>query len=274
MWMYQPGVAMSEERRGEGAIAGTRAPATESADDVEVARLAASDTYSWWVRGRRALIASVLRKHARKVAGQVVADLGCGAGGLCEVLRAYGRVVGVDRSSLSVKICQRKGYAMLVRGCVERLPLVEGGCDVVAVLDVLEHVVDDERVLVECNRVLRPGGTLVLTVPAIPALYGHHDRALGHLRRYSLSSLRRLVRSCGFELVRATYFNGLLLPVVAAVRFGRQLRRRTASLADPLVLPGVWNDLAYGVLALERRILEVVDLPLGLSLLCIAKRVG
>jgi len=243
----------------------------EVGDEVEIARLAATDTRSWWVRGRRALVASVLREHVQGAAGKVVADLGCGAGGLCDTLRLYGRVVGIDRSPLSIEICRRKEYSALVMGQVEHLPLAEASVDLVVMADVLEHVQDDQQAIGECARVIRPGGILVLTVPAIPRLYGDHDQALGHFRRYSAGGLRHLLHSNGFKVVRITHFNGVFLPVITAVRLLRRILRDPTPRADPLVLPGILNGMAYVGLMMEKLVLALADIPLGISLLCIAR---
>jgi SAM-dependent methyltransferase len=204
----------------------------------------------------------------------VVGDLGCGAGGLADVLRVYGGVVGIDISPLAVAVCRTRGYRGLAIGTLERLPLCGGALDLAGITDVLEHVEDDERVLRECFRVLKPGGLLLITVPALSWLYSEHDRALGHVRRYSRREIRRLLEGCGFRVARITYFNALLLPLAIAVRLVSAMRRDAKPQADPLDMANPWNWLAYQVLMVERALIGLVDLPLGLSLLCVARRPG
>ncbi len=240
-------------------------------NEAEIARLAAADGRSWWIRGRRSLIAAVVGRYAKGPTPGTIGDLGCGAGAMSEVLKKYGRVIGIDRSPLSVQLCRTKGYAALILGTVEQLPLNTGSLVLASMTDVLEHIQDDEGVIRECARVLRPGGILVLTVPAFPWLYSEHDRALGHFRRYAPRQLVELLRRNGFEVERITHFNTTLLPAVVLLRLFRSLRRRTMLQADPLNLPGALNNLARAILAAERYALQVIDLPLGVSLLCVAR---
>jgi len=242
-------------------------------DEIEIARLAAADSRSWWIRGRRALIAEALGRHARGIPVALVADLGCGAGGMWEILKDYGPVVGVDRALLSMSLCKARGYAGLARSVVEAVPLASASLDLALMTDVLEHVRDDEQAIRECARVLRPGGVLLLTVAALPLLYGAHDRALGHFRRYSRRQLAALVQRNGFTIERLTYFNTVLAPVIAVVRLLRGVLWNGLPRADPLDLPGCLNALAYAGMTMERRILRFASLPFGLSLLCVARKV-
>jgi SAM-dependent methyltransferase len=243
-------------------------------NEQEIARLAQSDQTSWWVRGRRDLVRAVLESQLNGAANGTVGDLGCGAGGMADVLRAHGEVVGIDISPLAVAVCRTRGYRNLAIGTLEGMPLRGDALDLAGITDVLEHVEDDGRVLRECFRVLKPGGTLLITVPALSWLYSEHDRALGHVRRYSRGEIRRLLEACGFQVVRVTYFNALLLPVAVAVRLISAVRRDARPQADPLDLANPWNWLAYRVLLLERSLIRVMDLPLGLSLLCVAHKAG
>jgi len=243
-------------------------------NEQEIARLAQSDQTSWWVRGRRDLVRAVLKRQLNGAANGTVGDLGCGAGGMADVLGAYGDLVGIDISPLAVAVCRTRGYRSLALGTLEGLPLRGDALDLAGMTDVLEHVEDDERVIRECFRVLKPGGTLLITVPALSWLYSEHDRALGHARRYSRGEIRRLLERCGFRVTRVTYFNALLLPAAVAVRLLSAVRRGARPEADPLDLANPWNWLAYRVLLIEKALIRVMDLPLGLSLLCVAQKAG
>lgn len=189
-----------------------------------------------------------------------------------ETLRQFGNVIGVDISPRAAALCQFKAYAGTVVGTLEQLPFRAESLDLAGMTDVLEHVENDERVIRECLRALKPGGVLVITVPALQWLYGQHDRALGHFRRYSRDDLRRLLTRCGFEVERITYFNALLLPLVMLVRVVSTFRGRAGAQADPLTLPNPWNWLAYHAFSAERILIKLLDIPLGLSLLCIVRR--
>lgn len=246
-------------------------PDAAGVNEREIARLAQADRTSWWIRGRRALVSAVLRS-TRPGPGGLVGDLGCGAGGMREAFRGVGPVVGIDLSPLAIDVCRAKDYRWLALGALERLPLRGETLDLAGVTDVLEHVEDDERVVRECLRVLKPGGILLVTVPALRWLYSDHDRALGHIRRYSRADVRRLFSRSGFQIERITYFNTLLLPLAIVFRIAGMLRRGPRSRADPLDLGGPWNWIAYHVFAVEQALIRFIDLPVGLSLLCVVRK--
>ena len=243
-------------------------------NEQEIARLARSDRTSWWIRGRRALIAAVLKRRMDPATPATIGDLGCGAGGMFEALRGFGDVVGIDISPLAVAVCQSKGYRGLAVGTLEQLPLRQESLELAGITDVLEHVEDDEKVVSECLRVLKPGGVLLITVPALRWLYSEHDRALGHFRRYTGGEMRRLLIRCGFHVERVTHFNTLLLPLAMISRFLSMGRHGTTPQADPLDLANPWNWLAYRALLAEQALIRRFDLPVGLSLLCVVRKPG
>jgi SAM-dependent methyltransferase len=253
------------------------AGAAEQAEEVrarteeEIRRLAAADSRSWWIRGRRLLVAAVLRRHLEDRVVGLVADLGCGAGGMLPVLDQHGPVVGVDLSPVAMGFCRARGYRGLAVGALEALPLSGECVGLIGMTDVLEHVEDDAQVLRECVRALKPGGTMLITVPAISWLHSEHDRALGHLRRYSHRHLAELLSNCGLRVDRMTYFNTFLLPPVLLVRMLLKTDRARPR-ADTLEFPRPLNWLLLQVLATESRLVRFLDLPVGLSLLAVARK--
>jgi SAM-dependent methyltransferase len=140
-------------------------------------------------------------------------------------------------------------------------------------LDVLEHIDDDAAALAEIGRLLRSGGLLIVSVPALPILWGAQDEINHHRRRYTRGSLREAFARARLPLPRVTYFNMFLFPVIAAVRWGR----RAAGLADRMRTdfddnrPGLANDLLAAVFASERHLMRRVALPVGVSLLATAR---
>jgi len=263
---------MTARRAGAPVVDVTALPRPAGPNEEEIARLAQSDRTSWWIRGRRALIGAVLRSQMPRTRVGLVGDLGCGAGGMLEPLREFGDVIGIDISPMAAALCRSRGYRGLALGTLERLPLREETLALASMTDVLEHVKDDEAVMRDYLRVLRPGGVLLITVPAIRWLYGEHDRALGHVRRYSSGDLRRLLERCGFRVERMTYFNTALLPLVIAFRLLAMFGRGARPQADALDLPRPWNWIAYRVLLLEQAVIRFTDLPAGLSLLCVVRK--
>jgi SAM-dependent methyltransferase len=189
-----------------------------------------------------------------------------------EVMREYGPVIGIDVSERAAGICRAKGYRAVTIGSVDNLPLVSSSLWMIGLTDVLEHIEDDRKALLECARVLEPRGVLLVTVPACRWLYGEHDQALGHFRRYSAQQMKGLLEQCGFRVTRMTHYNTLLFPLVSATRIVSRALRGRAAQADPLDLPDPLNWFAHMMLQAERLLLSRGNLPFGLSLLCVATK--
>src|SRR5579883_787921 len=130
------------------------------------------DTH-WWFLGRRRLVLAELARHAGTNAGRIL-DIGCGTGGMLPQYAAFGNACGLDPSEEAQDACRRRGVPF-VRGSGAQLPFADASIDVITALDVIEHVRDDAGLLRELRRVLRPGGVLVLTVPAYQFLWSQHD---------------------------------------------------------------------------------------------------
>jgi trans-aconitate methyltransferase len=213
---------------------------------------------------------------ARRLAGperRRILEVGCGTGAMVPVLSTYGTVTGMDSSEEATTHCKALFPASaFVTGTVpDDVP--REAFDVVAALDVLEHIGDDVGALETLGDALVPGGLLMVTVPAYGWLWGPHDELNHHVRRYSRRDLRAAVEAAGFEVERTTYFNSLLFPVAAAVRLARRYLIRHQEATADLAVPGrTVNELLTRVFAAERRVLRHVDLPFGVSVLALARR--
>ena len=224
----------------------------------------------WWFRARRRLLADLLGGVGCPAR---VLEVGCGTGSSVETLRAIGPVVGVDVDAGALARAVRRGYEAVVQADGQDLPFRDGSFDVAVALDVLEHIPNDERACREVRRVLRPGGTFVVFVPAFSWLWGLQDEVSGHLRRYTRHQLEDLLASAGFRDIRIGYFNTFLLPAVAAVRaLWRVLRWESAS--ENEWTPAVLDGPLAGLLELERRLGRFFSPPIGVSLYAVARRVG
>jgi SAM-dependent methyltransferase len=138
-------------------------------------------------------------------------------------------------------------------------------------LDLFEHLEDDHAAAAELFRVLRPGGRLLVTVPAHPFLWGAHDLALGHQRRYSRRSLEKLLADSGFAVRRMTHFMGFLFPVLLP---GKLWQKRFGNPAETISYewPSAMNRLLLGLVDLERQWLRRGSLPLGTTLAAVAEK--
>ena len=227
----------------------------------------------WWFVGRRAILLNELDRHmAAGADDRRVLDLGCGTGTMLRHLGRYGVAEGLETDEAMVLACRDRGLDRVRLAHPPPLPYESESFDLITLLDVLEHIEDDQGVLDEVARTLRPGGTLMLTVPAYRLLWSGQDVASQHKRRYRAKQLRRRIEDAGLEISRLTYFNTLLFPPAAAIRLlGRVLRRDTRSSDDcETTNPRRLNELLARLFASEARLLDRRDLPFGLSILCIA----
>jgi SAM-dependent methyltransferase len=228
-------------------------------------KLAQLQETHFWFAGRLRLVAALTASDLRK--RQRVLDVGCGAGATLRWLSDRGHdAVGIDSSSASLAHASRLvPAATLQRGDAARLPFEDASFDGVLLLDVLEHV-DDAAALAEAHRVLRPGGWLLVSVPAHAWLWSVRDRDAGHRRRYSRRAVLRVVEEGGFDVERVTYYQCALLPALAAGRLatrrvgGRRLRDREERVPPRL------NRALTRVNSIEAGVAARVGLPFGSSL--------
>ena len=229
------------------------------------------EEWHWWSCGRRHILAALVGE-ARVPPGARLLDVGCGTGGNSVALAPFGRVVGVDRAVGALTRSADRPLAARVQAEATRLPFGEGSFDVVVALDVLEHLDDDVAGALEMRRVLRPGGLLVVFVPALDILWSYNDDYSHHRRRYTRAQLAAALRGARLEVERLTYFNSLLfLPILGArllerlVRTGRRYEHETA-------VPGRANDLAGALFGVEAPWLRRHGFPIGVSLAALARR--
>jgi SAM-dependent methyltransferase len=230
------------------------------------------DDRHWWYRGRRRIIRAELDRLAL-TAGARVLDAGCGSGRTLEELGRYGEVFGIELDPGAADMARARGCGEVRIGRLEELPWEESYFDLITCLDVIEHTPDDRATLRELRRVCRPGGFLLVTVPAYQGLWSTHDVANHHYRRYSRARLRDAALDAGWRLRRMTSFNGLLLGPAAAVRLAerRRLRHPASDYKPDLTLGPEWLNAALEQpLRLEARWLaRGRTMPAGLSLLAV-----
>lgn len=213
------------------------------------------------------------------VRGPLVLDAGCGMGFMTRALAAQGhRVVAIDveRDYVAAATRSPAGAGPIADGLVARdggFPFASASYDTVISLDVIEHIADDRPVLRELARLLRPDGRLVLTVPALPALFGQRDVSLGHYRRYTRPMLRERLSEAGFVVEALAYWNLLGVgPYFVAERVLRRQLPDTIRQGPPTRARQIVARLAMGWLLAEWRVAPAI--PLGLSLVARARPAG
>lgn len=232
----------------------------------------ALEAHHWWFAGRRRLFAATLRRRG-VTAGARVLDIGTSSGTNLRLMRDLGfaRAVGVDASIEAARLCRAKGFAPVTLGDACALPFADCGFDLVLLTDVIEHIDDDVAALREARRVLRPGGDLLITVPAFPALWGRQDELWEHRRRYRRTGLGAAIAAAELELAFCFHFNFLLFPAIFAAR--QLIRRIGVGCGNENTLTGPRvNALLARVFALDVALAPLLHPPFGVSLLAWARK--
>lgn len=232
-------------------------------------RMAELDERHWWYRARREVLAALISRRMELPADARILEVGCGTGHNLTMLKRFGRVDGIEIDPGARAIASRRlGHAVL-DAPLPGLPGVEDRAyDLIACLDVIEHVVEDHAALASIARKLRPAGRVLITVPAFPWMWSAHDVVNHHQRRYTRGSLAGLVRGAGLKLEMLSWFNSLLFPLAAAARLAGRVTGKEDS--DDKLPPGPVNALLEILFGLERYAIGRLPLPPGVSLVAIA----
>jgi ubiquinone/menaquinone biosynthesis C-methylase UbiE len=230
----------------------------------------------FWFHGFRRFVRPLLEDAARDVKGRVptVLDCGCGTGNNLQMIRQYGRAFGIDLTYSGLAYARHHRERLIAQASATALPFPDRVFDIVTSFDVI-YALDDAgaaTALKEMYRVMRPGGYLVLNVAALPVLRGNHSVLGGEVQRYTRRSLRRHFEDADFGVKRLTYTNISILPMVAGIRFAQRLighRESTQEISVPV--PPV-NAALKVLLAVEAAAVRWVDMPIGSSLLALARR--
>ena len=235
--------------------------------------LARTEREHWWYSARREIlrwaIASALEGAPRE---GVIYDLGCGVGANLAMLGALGETIGVDASERAIAHCLAEGRDNVRHADLERLTGIPASSGrLVLLADVIEHLDDDAGCLDAVHAILRPGGALVVTVPAFMALWGPNDDVSQHKRRYTARTLRRVIER-RFALERITYFNSVLLAPIAAGRWAQRVAGAKGG-EEAELPPPVVNEILRRAFRSELSWLRRGGtFPAGVSLLAIARR--
>lgn len=233
-------------------------------------RMAELDERHWWYRARRDVLRALIERRISLPEPDAarILEVGCGTGHNFQMLRHFGRLDGLELDSAARAIAsQRLGHAVMDSPLPELSGVPMGAYDLIAMLDVLEHIDDDKAALTSLMRRLRPGGRILLTVPAHPWMWSAHDVVNHHKRRYTRRTLAAVVKEAGLKLEMVSWFNSLLFPLAAAARLAGRVTGKEDS--DDKLPPAPVNKLFELLFGLERYAIGRVPFPPGVSLVAI-----
>lgn len=226
----------------------------------------------WWFCARRSILKSVIKRYAPRVDRLRLLEAGCGTGGNLQTLAELGSLEAFEIDEEARQIAGGKLAIDIKYGSLpDAVPYPPGGFDIVAAFDVIEHVEDDVASLASLGKQLSPGGRLIMTVPAMPWMWSHHDTSHHHYRRYTRSRLESVLNEAGLKPLTTTYFNTLLFPAIVAMRFGKRALGYGETRDDAMPSPYL-NAILKNIFKLEEHIVGRVNLPVGVSLLAVAER--
>jgi ubiquinone/menaquinone biosynthesis C-methylase UbiE len=228
----------------------------------------------FWFRGFRRFVTPLLDRISASRPPLTILDCGCGTGHNLVMLRRYGRAIGIDLTMTGLEFARTRGDRAVARASVTRLPFASARFDLVTSFDVIYSLedADEKAAIAEMFRVLRPNGHLIVNVAALDALRGNHSVLSGEIRRYSRTSLGGKLNAAGFEIVRLTYTNATILPLVAGVRLLQRVSGHQESQEEISVPAAPVNAALSAALAVEAAALRVIDMPFGSSLLALARK--
>ncbi len=237
----------------------------------------------WWFASRTRAIKTMLDKVLPRTSGLSLLDVGCGAGNMIHDLSRYGHVKGLEIDPRPVKIAHQRGYDVDQFDATQPMPFADNSFDLVTALDVIEHTQNDLAVLADSYRLIKPGGHMVVTVPAFMWLWSHNDDINAHVRRYTAGELKQKLAQTGFTVKRVSYNNFFIFPLAALLISLRRMTKAKTQLAShhlaedeyqvemepasPLV-----NTVLTFVGRVEAGLIRYINLPFGTSLIAVGQK--
>jgi SAM-dependent methyltransferase len=232
-------------------------------------QMAELDDRHWWYRGRRKIIADLIRREAQLPKDAHILEIGCGTGHNLAMLSGFGHVEALELDDEARALSEKRlGRRVMSSPLPELAEVPERHYHLIGAFDVIEHIEDDKAAVASVATKLRPGGRFIMTVPAHQWMWSAHDVVNHHQRRYSKAALKRLLDQSPLRLEAIGYFNSLLFPVAVAERMASKVRGKDD--ADLSLPPKPLNSALERVFAAERYLIGRVPLPPGLSLFAVA----
>jgi len=234
-------------------------------------QMAELDSRHWWFTARHRILDGIIERIVKPPEGARILELGAGTGHNLEMLSRFGDVEASELDPGARQLASKRLGRPVVEAALPDLSMFPADSyDLIALLDVLEHVPDDKASLAAILGRLKPGGALLLTVPINPWMWSAHDVAHHHHRRYRKAEIRELARAAGYEIELLSPFNSLLFPPIAAVRLAGKIMDKDDS--DDAMPSRLVNKALDTIFGLERGLIGRVPLPFGVSLAAVLRR--
>lgn len=238
-------------------------------------RMAEVEDAHWWFAARRAIVDRIIGRLGLPPEAAIL-EPGCGTGGNFPMLARRGQLFAIDADESAIGFAQARGLGQVARGSLpQAIPFGDRRFDLVVMTDVLEHLDDQAGTLRALHARLRPGGWLLMTVPAMAWLWSDHDVTHHHRRRYRACELRALVSAGGFDVRYLSYYNFLLFPIIAGARMWQRLGARdcasTNGRHDLAMPPAAINSILRRIFSSERYLVGTARIPFGVSLILLAR---
>lgn len=220
----------------------------------------------WWYQARRDIVATLIDTIATTKNPSIV-SIGCGNGTELQFLQSKGRVTGLDIDSQVVTHCKAKGFDVIQADLLNNA--LSERFDIVVAMDIVEHIKDDQKAIQALYALLKPGGSVIITVPAFPFLWTELDELTDfpHHRRYTRASLKKIIKKQGMQVTLCSYYNFCLFPLIVLTKLLK------TSAEKQLQLPHrFFNSIFYHIFAVERFLLTWISLPWGGSLVAVIKK--
>ena len=241
-------------------------------DRIVYDRMAAHDSTHWWYRARRDILADYLTRYGKLPGEARILEIGCGTGHNLPMLAGFGTVDAIEIDPAAREIASERLGKPVGAAPLPELPGIERGAyDLIAVLDVVEHIEDDVAALAAMKSCLKPGGKILIAVPAHQWMWSAHDVVNHHHRRYSKATLVSAIEKAGLAPRKLTYFNSLLFPLAAAARIAGRLTGRDDS--DDSPPPAPLNKAFEAIFRLERHLVGRAPMTPGVSIVTLAEPV-
>ena len=240
---------------------------------IEYERMFSAEDRHWWYQGMAVITRGILDRHLPPGQNREILDAGCGTGGaMASFLQDYGRVSGFDFSIKGLEFCKARELTGVFAASVTEIPLNNERFDLVTSFDVLYHVQDDRQAMREMARVLKPGGALLVRVPAYEWMRRQHDIQVSAVRRYTRQKVKALFDGCGFEAVRLTCANTFLFPLAVANVLLEKISPPKPEASELAASTGAFNHLFKAILSSEARLAARFLLPYGLSIFALGRK--